>query len=86
MDRPRTDPEKVVDPVCGMTVTPSSAAFSVRRGENTDHFCAEGCRRAFEADPRHYLDPAPAKPKGIRGRYPDRLNKATGGRTIGCCH
>ena len=82
----QTKPKGVVDPVCGMTVTPSPAAFPVRYGKATYYFCAEGCRRSFDSDPQRYLAATPAKPKGIWGRYLERLNKATGGRPPGCCH
>lgn len=40
-----------VDPVCGMTVDPATAASSVHQGQ-TYYFCAPGCRRAFERQPR----------------------------------
>lgn len=49
--------EKVVgavDPVCGMTVDPSTAADRFARDGVTYWFCASGCRRRFEADPLAY--------------------------------
>ncbi len=64
----------VVDPVCGMTVTPPTKAGSVEHGGRTYHFCSAGCRAKFEADPEKYLKskdegsdtappPPPADPK-----------------------
>lgn len=44
-----------VDPVCGMTVDPSTAAATVEHEGRTFYFCARGCARAFEADPAQYL-------------------------------
>lgn len=43
------------DPVCGMDVDPKTAAgSSVYRGQ-TYHFCAKGCKVAFDADPARYV-------------------------------
>lgn len=74
-----------IDPVCGMTVVSESTSFPTRHGGATYFFCAEGCRQDFTADPERYLNPPPAKPKGIWDRYLERLNKATGGKPP-CCH
>ena len=43
------------DPVCGMTVDPTSADFSTEYRETTYYFCSEGCRKRFEADPESFL-------------------------------
>jgi Cu+-exporting ATPase len=50
------------DPVCGMTVDPSSARASVEHDGKTYYFCAPGCAAKFRADPEKYLaaQPAPA--------------------------
>ena len=46
---------KTVDPVCGMTVDPDSTKLlSVYKGTRY-YFCAEGCRKSFEADPEKFL-------------------------------
>lgn len=42
------------DPVCGMSVEPSSALTAEFEGR-TYHFCSEGCREAFLEDPHRYL-------------------------------
>ncbi len=47
--------QEAVDPVCGMTVDPGSAADRSEHGGTTYWFCASGCRRRFEAEPDHYL-------------------------------
>ena len=85
MNHTPTTTKKSIDPVCGMAVESESAVFHIESGGATYFFCAEGCRRAFAADSERYLNPAPAKPKRIWGRYLERLNKATGGRPP-CCH
>ena len=46
-----------LDPVCGMTVQPATAAgSSVYRGE-TYYFCATSCLSKFRAEPMYYLTP-----------------------------
>jgi YHS domain-containing protein len=69
-----------------MKVTKNGPGTSFDFDGDTYYFCAEGCRRAFMADPDKYLGKKPAKKKGIWGRYLKRLNKATGGKTPSCCH
>ena len=51
---------------------------------HTYYFCAEGCREAFVADPQKYLAPAHPKKKGWGGLYLERLEKATGGKSMNC--
>ena len=46
------------DPVCGMSVDSSTAKHSAEHNGQTYYFCAPGCKRAFEADPEKFLDPA----------------------------
>jgi Cu+-exporting ATPase len=46
-----------IDPVCGMTVQPATAAGThVHRGK-TYYFCATRCLEKFQADPDYYLTP-----------------------------
>ncbi len=50
------EPEGVVrDPVCGMTVDPSAGKPSLVHDGHTFHFCCEGCKTKFAADPEQYL-------------------------------
>ena len=49
---PRTE---AVDPVCGMTVLVDDAKYHTVFDGNDYWFCAPGCLRAFEADPRPFL-------------------------------
>ena len=39
------------DPVCGMTVDPAAGKPRHEHGGRTFHFCSEGCRAKFAADP-----------------------------------
>ena len=44
----------VFDPVCGMEITPGTAAFSIRYQDTTNYFCASGCLKKFHEDPDKY--------------------------------
>jgi Cu+-exporting ATPase len=46
-----------VDPVCGMTVQPATAAGSYEYQGKTYYFCAASCLAKFRADPIYYLTP-----------------------------
>jgi Cu+-exporting ATPase len=47
-----------VDPVCGMTVDPATAAGHSEWNGATYHFCSGSCKRKFDADPSHFVEPA----------------------------
>jgi Cu+-exporting ATPase len=52
-----TRPERVLDPVCGMTVDVAkaeTAGLTLERGGRTYAFCREGCLRAFREEPDVY--------------------------------
>jgi Cu+-exporting ATPase len=48
-------PERVIDPVCGMTVDPHTAQHRHQHRDQTYYFCSAGCRTKFAADPDKYL-------------------------------
>ena len=50
--------ESEVDPVCGMTVSPNSAAGSYSYQGKTYYFCSTSCLTRFKADPASYLSKA----------------------------
>ncbi|GMO34495.1 heavy metal translocating P-type ATPase [Bradyrhizobium sp. TM233] len=56
------------DPVCGMTVDPTTSKHRFEHHGETFHFCSAGCRTKFAADPAKYLAkdkaPEPAMPAG----------------------
>jgi Cu+-exporting ATPase len=52
-----------IDPVCGMTVDPASAAATFVHAGTTYYFCAAGCKAKFAADPARYLSPKPRAPE-----------------------
>ena len=84
MKNPQSIPDKVIDPVCGMTVAPEPTAEMTTFNGKRYYFCAEGCLRAFEKNPCRYLTGRPPKRKSWWGRYLDRLNKATKGKPMQC--
>ena len=45
------------DPVCGMDVDTATAQHKTDYQGTTYYFCAPGCKRAFESEPKKYLDP-----------------------------
>jgi YHS domain-containing protein len=49
----------VVDPVCGMTVDPATAAAHRRYGQCDYYFCAVACADAFDAEPERHLSRRP---------------------------
>ena len=55
-----------IDPVCGMTVQPATAAGSYAYQGKTYYFCATRCLDKFRAEPEYYLiPPEQRKPKPI---------------------
>ncbi|MEC7297899.1 MAG: YHS domain-containing protein, partial [Pseudomonadota bacterium] len=42
------------DPVCGMTVDPDAGKPSLTHEGHVYHFCCDGCRTKFQADPEAY--------------------------------
>jgi Cu+-exporting ATPase len=44
-----------IDPVCGMTVDPATAAATTTHDGRTYAFCSTGCHRAFTTDPDQHL-------------------------------
>jgi Cu+-exporting ATPase len=47
-------PTTAVDPICGMTVNPETAAASREVDGVTYHFCSAHCATTFDADPARY--------------------------------
>src|SRR5687768_17016115 len=47
--------ENVIDPVCGMSVDPASAARYTDFHGHTYHFCSDTCKTKFDADPDKYV-------------------------------
>jgi P-type Cu+ transporter len=58
---------EAIDPVCGMTVHPETAAASTVYEGKPYYFCHPGCLRKFQADPRRYLEPPSPTPPPTGG-------------------
>lgn len=46
------------DPVCGMDVTPESAAGTSEYQGQTYYFCSPGCKSSFDRNPERYIGEA----------------------------
>jgi Cu+-exporting ATPase len=57
-------PSEVLDPVCGMTISPDDAVGHVDHKGTTYYFCSQSCLDQFTADPDRFLgaEPPPAHP------------------------
>jgi Cu+-exporting ATPase len=55
----------MIDPVCGMTVEPATAAAKIDHAGKAYYFCSKHCAHAFQQDPARYLGAAhkPAMPQ-----------------------
>lgn len=65
VNEPPPSKEKfVVDPVCRMTIDPTTAAASEMFEGDTVYFCSQDCRERFLADPYAYRTAVPAAATG----------------------
>jgi len=79
-------PAEVVDPVCGMTISPDDAVGHVDHKGQTYYFCSQSCLDQFRATPEAFLGERPAKtatPADIEREYtcpmdPDVRQKGAG--------
>ncbi len=83
MNKTSNNNQVFIDPVCCMKVSKKDNDLSYMYKFRTYYFCAEGCRKSFERDPDQYLNQKP-KRKGLWGRYLERLEKTTGGKSLNC--
>ncbi len=50
--------EEVVDPVCGMTISPADSVGEVEHDGHTYYFCNDSCLQRFKAHPKEFVGPA----------------------------
>jgi YHS domain-containing protein len=67
-----------------MAVNPEKTDIEATVEDQKYYFCAEGCRKAFVENPQKYLEPKSQKKKSWWCRYTERLEKATGGKSMKC--
>ena len=53
--------DEVIDPVCGMTVTPETAAAAWQHEGITYYFCSTACWERFRKDPESFIGMDPAQ-------------------------
>lgn len=72
------------DPVCGMSVEPSTAEFSYNDFGQVFYFCSKACENAFIKNRAHYT-----KKKGVFTRFLEWLSRANrekfGDKPPSCC-
>ena len=56
-------PERVIDPVCGMTVDSATAQYRSFHDGKAYYFCAVGCKATFDKNPAKFIG-ANAKSEG----------------------
>jgi len=59
---PGVNDMRTIDPVCGMTVDPSTSKHHADHGGTMFHFCSAGCQAKFVATPERYLKPNASAP------------------------
>jgi P-type Cu+ transporter len=72
------------DPVCGMMVDTGAGKPTAEHDGKPYHFCSEGCRSKFVAEPARYLDPD-FQPAPMRRKTPPIAPAQESGRTIYIC-
>jgi Cu+-exporting ATPase len=65
-------PREVVDPVCGMTISPDAAVGHLEHRGETYYFCSQSCLERFRADPDRFAGAtAPSQAAAGRGAGDD---------------
>jgi Cu+-exporting ATPase len=69
-----TTPTEVLDPVCGMTISPADAVGYVEYRGQTYYFCSERCREQFKSTPEQFVGapasaPEPLAPADLEADY-----------------
>src|SRR5436853_5393805 len=74
-----------IDPVCGMSVDPATAAATYRHGGRDYYFCCQHCLQKFKADPAAFIGDKPRQqPKAMPGvdytcpMHPEVVQKGPG--------
>jgi Cu+-exporting ATPase len=69
-------PTTKIDPVCGMTVNPETAAGSFEYKDETYYFCSTHCLHKFQAEPEQFLKQTKSKLTELVGITPIRRTVA----------
>ena len=84
MQKHQPSSETHIDPVCHMEVSANRADIRSTYQSHTYYFCAEGCKKSFEAAPEKYHSAGPVKKKGWWGRHVERLKDVNCDRSMEC--
>jgi P-type Cu+ transporter len=57
--------QEVVDPVCGMTISPADAVGEVEHHGHTYYFCNDSCLERFKANPEEFVGPAAGAERAV---------------------
>jgi len=57
--------DHAIDPVCGMTVKPATAAGRFEHEGEESFFCSAHCLEAFRRDPARFLNRSPQQPESV---------------------
>ena len=79
MPKSSTPPVMYIDPVCWTVVSPEGNTLRTHYRMRGYYFCSEACRKAFEADPKRYLEFGSSGKKGWLRRCLERVRKGSGG-------
>ena len=82
-------PTEVLDPVCGMTISPDDAVGHVDHKGETYYFCSESCLEQFKASPERFLNPdrpaAPVSPSDMAREYTCPMDPEVRQKGPGAC-
>ena len=82
-------PAEVLDPVCGMTISPDDAVGHVDHKGHTYYFCSQACLDQFAADPEQFLSgdrtTAPATPADMARDYTCPMDPEVRQKGPGAC-
>jgi Cu+-exporting ATPase len=83
-----TAPADVLDPVCGMTISPADAVGHVDHAGKTYYFCSQSCLDQFRDDPERFLHGrpvTPTKPEDMQREYTCPMDPEVRQRGPGAC-
>jgi Cu+-exporting ATPase len=88
-DHAAVAPAEVLDPVCGMTISPDDAVGQIEHKGRTYHFCSQSCLDQFAADPERFLSAdrtlAPATPADMGREYTCPMDPEVRQKGPGAC-
>ena len=88
-DHAAVAPAEVLDPVCGMTISPDDAVGHIEYKGHTYHFCSQSCLDQFAADPERFASAdrtlAPATPADMEREYTCPMDPEVRQKGPGAC-